>query len=389
MAQLDSDIFLKQSGVDLGNIADGFERGMRIGDLVRQRKAQEIEMQKQNELKEAYNSGYETKEDGTVVLNPMKVSEFLRSKGRAQDAFKFEQDFKQQQAANLKSDLDGQYTKNSMISSLLDTVKDQDSYLKAKTYAISKGIKEAEQLPNTYDPQIMSSLRAQYQKASLTPLQQIEDSRKREEAQARLAELQDRRLERRDLLNQRNEEKQMALQTPYGLANTPDDAKQLKSADEEKKNFDEKIVELVNLRKKYEGGNLPGINKKDQARSEQLSKDLLLSYKNMAKLGVLSQSDEAIINAIIPEDPLRMRGLAEVIQGEDAILNNLQKFKSDSDKDFANKVQNRVRGGGNYQPQQEKPQPSQQDVQAFEWAKQNPNDPRAAKIIEGLKARGF
>lgn len=124
MAQLDSDIFLKQSGVDLGNIADGFERGMRIGDLVRQRKAQEIEMQKQNELKEAYNSGYETKEDGTVVLNPMKVSEFLRSKGRAQDAFKFEQDFKQQQAANAESQSKIQsYVANSKFGDLEHLVK--------------------------------------------------------------------------------------------------------------------------------------------------------------------------------------------------------------------------------------------------------------------------
>lgn len=360
MAQLDANIFLQQKGPDFDQVSEGFDRGIRLGDMMKQRKIQDLETQKQNAIKEAYQSGVVVNPDGSQSFNQeMTIGSLMKVDPR--EAF----NFKTQQAASLKSDLESQYSKNSFISSLLDTVKDQDSYLAAKSLAISKGIKEAEQLPNTYDPQIMGSLKAQYQKASLTPSQQLEDSRKREEAQARLAELQDRRLERRDLINLRNEEKQMALQTPYGVANTPDDAKQVKSADEEKKNFDSKIVELISLREKYGGGNLPGINKQDQARAEQLSKDLLLSYKNMAKLGVLSQSDEKIINAIIPEDPLRMRGIAEVVQGEDSILNNLQKFKSDSDKDFSNKVQNRIRGGGSYQPQE----PQQQQTNKPPWAK--------------------
>ena len=134
--------------------------------------------------------------------------------------------------------------------------------------------------------------------------------------------------------------KEQALKTPYGLANTEDDAKKLKEAHESKQNFDSKIDEMIELRKKHEGELL---DREAVARGKQLSKDLLLEYKNMAKLGVLSKADEDIINAIIPEDPLAFN-LSE-ITGQDPILSNLQKFKQDSNRDFSTRVQTRTKQG--------------------------------------------
>lgn len=147
--------------------------------------------------------------------------------------------------------------------------------------------------------------------------------------------------DRQEREKEKQSEKNFALTTPYGLANTPDDAKQLKEAIESKKNFDNKIQEMIDLRKQY-GGEL--LNREAVARGKQLSKDLLLEYKNMAKLGVLSKSDEDIINAIIPEDPLAFQSAS--LLGQDPILHKLEKFKSDSDKDFATRIQTRIRGGG-------------------------------------------
>lgn len=169
--------------------------------------------------------------------------------------------------------------------------------------------------------------------------QREESSRLREEShQARLSEQDLRRQERQDALDLKEEERQHSLTTPYGLANTIDDAKQLKEAHESKKNFDNKLQDMIDLREKHKGGAL--LNREDVARGKQLSKDLLLEYKNMAKLGVLSTSDEKIINAIIPEDPLAY----DFIPGQDPIRENLRKFKSDSDKDFQTRVQTRIRG---------------------------------------------
>ncbi len=136
------------------------------------------------------------------------------------------------------------------------------------------------------------------------------------------------------------DEKMQGLQTPYGIANTVDDAKQLKSAHESKSNFDNKLNEMIALREKY---GAEAWNREAVARGKQLSKDLLLEYKNMAKLGVLSQADENIINAIIPADPLEYK--AASIAGQDPVMSNLKVFKNDSDKDFQTRIATRTRSG--------------------------------------------
>lgn len=156
---------------------------------------------------------------------------------------------------------------------------------------------------------------------------------------------------KQNAINLKNEEKMMALSTPFGTARTVDDAKKLKDGFEEKKLFDSKIQEMIDLREKHGGG--ATLNREDVARGKQLSKDLLLSYKNMAKLGVLSQSDENIINAIIPSDPLAYNSPLAAIQNQDPILNNLKKFKGDSDNDFKTRIKTRVREGSEIAPQVE------------------------------------
>lgn len=147
-------------------------------------------------------------------------------------------------------------------------------------------------------------------------------------------------LRRQELLDARNfklDEQREEKNTPFGMARTKDDAKQLKEASESKANFDRKITELISLREKF-GGEM--FNREAVARGKQLSKDLLLEYKNMAKLGVLSKADEDIINAIIPDDPLGFS--ASTLVGQDPILHKLKKFKGDVQKDFESRLANRL-----------------------------------------------
>lgn len=164
-----------------------------------------------------------------------------------------------------------------------------------------------------------------------------------EDRSLRAQEMRIRSEDRRDALEAKNEEKMMQLQTPYGLANTVEDAKVLKGAFESKKNFDSKVQEMIDLRNKHGGGAI--LDREDVARGKQLSKDLLLAYKDMAKLGVLSQADEKILNAIIPEDPLAYNSPLAAMQGQDPTLGRLEKFKGDSDRDFATRVKTRTRAG--------------------------------------------
>ena len=157
--------------------------------------------------------------------------------------------------------------------------------------------------------------------------------------------------------NEKREEKIQTLKTPYGLANSAQDAKDLKAAHEQKQSFDAKIQDMIDLRKKHKGGAF--FNREDVTRGKQLSKDLLLAYKDMAKLGVLSKADEAILNAIIPADPLAY----DFVPGQDPILHQLEKFKEDSKRDFATRVATRTQQGlANYESGI---QPSVADSQGF------------------------
>lgn len=182
------------------------------------------------------------------------------------------------------------------------------------------------------------------QDAIFKPLQLKEQmDMRREQAKILAGQRQDAREDRKFQQDLKREEKMQGLKTPYGLANTEDDAKKLKEAFESKKNFDNKIQEMIALREKHGGGAI--LNREDVARGKQLSKDLLLEYKNMAKLGVLSQADENIINAIIPADPLEYNSPLAAIQGQDPTLNRLKKFKADSDSDFTTRIGTRTRSG--------------------------------------------
>lgn len=131
-----------------------------------------------------------------------------------------------------------------------------------------------------------------------------------------------------------------ARTTQYGVARTDDDAKNLKAASEIKATFDSKLEEMIALRTKHKGGAV--LNRDDVARGKQLSKDLLLAYKDMSKLGVLSKSDEDILRAIIPDDPLEYNSPLAAIQGQDPTMNRLTKFKEDAEKDFQSRLKNRL-----------------------------------------------
>lgn len=161
--------------------------------------------------------------------------------------------------------------------------------------------------------------------------------------QSSAADRAEARNERRYQAGVLRDEKMQALQTPYGMANTVYDAKQLNDAHLAKQGFDNNLDQMIALREKNNGGAL--FNREDVARGKQLSKDLLLEYKNMAKLGVLSKSDEDIINAIIPEDPLEYNSPLAAIQGQDPTLARLKAFKSDSDKNFKDGISTRTRSG--------------------------------------------
>jgi len=166
------------------------------------------------------------------------------------------------------------------------------------------------------------------------------------------------------------EKAEQLLVPGLGYALTADDAKKLKEAQETKKSFDRKLDELEKLRSEY---GVEYMNREAVARGKQLSNSLLLDFKNLAKLGVLSQSDEKIINSIIPEDPLGQ----DYAIGQDPILSGIKKLKGDVGADYEATVSTRMR---------EKPPVGGTPVERVQAPKGN--DHKTVNGVEYMKVEG-
>jgi hypothetical protein len=354
---IDHSIYLQQRAPD---IAGSIEQGLRLGDLiVRQRESNRLR-QEDDQIRALQKQSMQTGENGEVTLDEKTYLSGL-AKINPQKAMEAKKALRTEKAEEQRSRLEASRNKLVMMDQLLSSARDQRSYEQAINEGMRLGFVQPGEVPKQYDPNFVNSRRNmvlsakeradQMWKEREFDLREKEIDAKREDVRTRRAELRQEKSNKRD-------DKLQELQTPYGIANTADDAKKLKEAFEAKKNFDNKIQQMIDLRVKHGGG--ATLDRTDVARGKQLSKDLLLEYKNMAKLGVLSQSDEAIINAIIPEDPLQYNDPISAVRGQDPTLTRLQSFKADSDKDFETRVATRTRAGVKTAAQPAQPQPPPQ-----------------------------
>ena len=345
MAQIDSEIYFRNKGIDLGKVMDSYQEGVKLKDIANQR-------EKQKSIDEAYKSGVVQNPDGTYTQDrALTLSGLNKSDPRA--AMEQQSKWKTSDYEDLtrKRDEIGKFT--GFVANVRDQVyKDPSSYPTVINQAKSMGY-DVSMMPPQYGPDAQKMIETFYSNA-IGAQKQIDNQFNQQQLQSRAEDRKDAKEERRYLFGvgrqdkldakaEKLDEKTQTLATPYGMANTPDDAKQLKEAHVSKKSFDNKISQMIALREKHSGG--ATLNREDVERGKQLSKDALLEYKNMAKLGVLSKSDEDIINAIIPEDPLQYNSPLAAIQGQDPTLNRLKQFKNDSDTDFKNTVLTRTRAG--------------------------------------------
>jgi hypothetical protein len=135
-------------------------------------------------------------------------------------------------------------------------------------------------------------------------------------------------------------EDEAQLTTSFGVANTPDDAKQIKASAESKDKLDRALRELIGLRKKY-GAEVE--NQEAVSRAKKLSSDALLEVKNLANLGQISNTDMDIVRSIIRANPLEY-DKAQLI-GQDPVLKGMQGFQSDVRRDFQDRLKGRIRPG--------------------------------------------
>lgn len=336
MSRIDHSIYSQFQPAD---IFGSVQKGMQMRDQMDERARKQAELEKQKGIDAAYKAGVTQNPDGTLSYDNQKTTAALLG-WDPREAMKFQQD----QAARDAQALEQRQKKNAFeaehVARELEGVKDQASYAAAGDRLKAAGVDM-----NGWDPVYSPDRVARAKYGATTYAQRLAqqnadrnfklEEKRLQSAAADRAEARAARTQEKELVRA---EKEYELATPYGKANTRDDAKQLKEGHESKLAFDAKLGELIDLRKKY---GVEYMNREAVARGKQLSKDLLLEYKNMAKLGVLSKSDEDIINAIIPDDPLGQ----DYALGQDPILNNLEKFQADKNRDFENRIATRVRPG--------------------------------------------
>lgn len=102
MAQLDGSFYLQSQAPEL-KIGEGFERGMRLGDMMKERRAKDLEMQKKQQMDAAMKAGVVVNPDGTKSFNQdISIGEMMNVDPMA--ANKLKQDFQAQKVASLENE---------------------------------------------------------------------------------------------------------------------------------------------------------------------------------------------------------------------------------------------------------------------------------------------
>jgi len=127
----------------------------------------------------------------------------------------------------------------------------------------------------------------------------------------------------------------------YGTARNEKEFLEISEGIIAKNTFDEQLDELIKLRKDL---GTEFLDRKAVRRAQQIGYKLLIDYKKMAGLGVLSKADYDLLNKIIPADPLQVDIYEWWDKDLDPTLHQLEKLKKDADSDFQMQLGIRLEG---------------------------------------------
>ena len=320
MQGLDLSVYKNQRGA--ADIMGGLQEGMKFGQLIKQNRIKNEERANQTKLKDLMANEVRFGDDGFVSADSTTMGEIaklspeaamgLSNKMGAQNKARQAAEMRSQQYADSRSDKERTF-------GMQDRAFEQSNERYADSRADQErnfGLKE-------------KAFKQDGQRYAQTRSDKDRDYQLRVDALKQKSQ--------KEFMDARNKGAENFV-PGLGVAYTKDDAKKLKDSKEMKNKFDRELGEMIKLREDYgsEFGNREAV-----ARGQQLSKKLLLTYKNLAKLGVLSKSDEDIVNAIIPSDPLQF-DMSKLV-GQDPTLHALKKFKSDLDSDYTETLNTRIK----------------------------------------------
>jgi len=127
----------------------------------------------------------------------------------------------------------------------------------------------------------------------------------------------------------------------YGTARNEKEFLEIREGIIVKKKFDAMLDELIQLRKDF---GTEFWERKAVRRAQQIGHRLLVDYKKMAGLGVLSKADYDLLNKIIPANALQVDIYQWWDKDLDPTLNQLIELKEDSTRDFYDSLNEKLKG---------------------------------------------
>lgn len=162
----------------------GYEKGLRLSDLVQQRKLNEEKVAKEKAIKDTFKRNV----DESGALNQSATLADLNKQGYGQEAIGFQKEFTSADRANL--DLRTAQSKKksddlALIANLAGSAIDQNSYSRVRNQVVSMGLVNPGDLPEQYDPNLVRH----YQTIALTQKDRVDKELKEKEIALKEKEL--------------------------------------------------------------------------------------------------------------------------------------------------------------------------------------------------------
>jgi len=391
---LDPNIILQARGPQLDSPLKLATQAMTLKDLATKSRMQDQAFADQQALRDAYNSNVVTDETGTHV-NSAGVLSSLGKSGHADLVPKMQQSIQKMDLANLQAHMQ----KAKMGIQLMGSANDQSSWSAALRKAEGMGLIKSGEIPEQYDPKLkhslmMSELSAADQLGFEIKNRGLDIEEKKAKATEDLASA-------RFGENRANQIDKMAQALKKDL--DPDAARSGNFGQiSARYQSGQRMKTLINA---FDGGNLP----------PQQMEELALGMANM--IAGSSGTARSQVEALVPSSAMRDAQSFKQWLMNEPMGANQQKFVQmmghtvDREMNLANEQLNTIRRKrlsaherfrktapdqyanmvGEYgmnpdgTPIQSAPanvQPHPQDSVAVAWAKANPKDPRAAKILQ-------
>ena len=365
MASIDSSIYGKFDTVDLGG---SFESGMRLGDMIKQRR-------KESDLQNAYKAGIVTNPDGTVTQDNKLTMKAMLDKGYGNEAWDFQEKSQANELAKQKQLREQQAYKTSEVGRLAGAaLQNPNAWSQIRAEAIKSGYGTEQTLPQQFDEKFVRGIHTQ----ALSAGEQLAQQNNERDFKLRQQDMNLKYAQRHDQKSEAKKEREgKQLESDVqNLSKSLSGTQDLVSSIQEVENtlgapLDEfKVGAANNLKRGDKNVDLPGVSLPGVGRVsfyDNKARDLAGAVGKVFNVTLKDRSGAAVTNTEL--ERLKNEFGQGKYNSEADLVGALQKYKNALNKELKNREAGfrpgvvdtyAERGGTTSQAIRKVPEPSQQ-----------------------------